>query len=101
MSKWTTKSSLLTAFGLGILLYGQAPEPPLSLEQARALALKNHPQILASQATYLRADQITREVRSAYFPTLSGDITGSQAEVNSRIGAGILTDSRLFNHAGS
>lgn len=64
------------------------------------MALKNHPQVLASQAMYQRAGQITRETRSAYYPSLNGDITASQAEVNSRIGAGILTDSRLFNHAG-
>lgn len=75
--------------------------PSLTLEQARALALKNHPQVLAAQATYLRADQLTREARSAYYPTLNGDITGAQAEVNSRIGAGLLNDSRLFNHFGS
>ena len=48
----------------------------------------------------LRAGQLTREARSAYYPTLNGDVTGAQAEVNSRIGAGLLNDSRLFNHAG-
>jgi outer membrane protein len=65
------------------------------------MALKNHPQVLASQANYLRAGQVTREVRSAYFPTLSGDITGAQANVNSRLGAGEINDPRLFNHFGS
>lgn len=100
MLKWRATSYLL-CFALTTLLSAQAPEPSLTLEQARALALKNHPQVLASQATYLRADQLTREARSAYFPTLNGDITGAQAEVNSRIGAGLLNDPRLFNHFGS
>lgn len=76
------------------------PGPPLSLAQARAIALKNHPAVLASQALYQRAGQITRETRSAYFPTLNGDMTAAQAELNARIGAGLLNDSRLFNHAG-
>src|ERR1700761_8838786 len=83
-----------------VVLRGQTANPPLTLAQARALALKNHPQVLASQAMYLRAGQLTRETRSAYYPTLNGDITGAQAEVNSRLGAGVLNDPRLFNHTG-
>jgi len=65
------------------------------------MALKNHPQVLASQATYLRAGQITRQVRSAYYPALNGDITGAQANVNSRLGAGVVNDPSLFSHFGS
>ncbi|MBV9760517.1 MAG: TolC family protein [Acidobacteriaceae bacterium] len=73
----------------------------MTLTQARAMALKNHPQVLASEALQSRAGQLTREERAAYYPTLNGDITGAQAEVNSRIGAGLLNDPRLFNHAGA
>jgi outer membrane protein len=65
------------------------------------MALKNHPQVLASQALSLRADQITREARSAYYPALNGEVTGAQANLNSRLGAGVLNDPRLFNHFGS
>lgn len=79
----------------------QAPGPTLSLQAARDMALKNHPQVLASQAAYLRANEITMEARSAYFPALNGEITGAQANVNSRLGAGVLNDPRLFNHFGS
>lgn len=93
---------LLTFAATSALLRGQTASPPqLTLAEARATALKNHPQVLASQAMYLRADQVTRETRSAYFPTLNGDLTAGQAEVNSRIGAGIINDSSLFNHAGA
>ena len=77
-----------------------AQAPQLTLEQAHALALKNHPQVLASQANYLQAEQGVREAKSAYYPTLSGDVTGSQSNQNARIGAGSLTDSRLFNRFG-
>lgn len=83
------------------LLYGQSPPAQLSLQEARALALKNHPQVLASQAAYLQSDQITTEVKSAYYPALNGEITGAQANINSRLGAGVLNDPRLFNHFGS
>ena len=65
------------------------------------MALKNHPQVLASQANYQRDNQITRATRSAYYPTLSGDITGTQANLNSRLGAGVLNDPALFSHFGS
>jgi outer membrane protein len=105
MSTWRTTTLLIAAvLGRGFAS-AQAPtqpagNPPLTLEQARALALKNHPQVLASQALSLRAGQITREAKSAYFPTVNGNITGAQAEVNARIGSGLINDSRLFNHAG-
>lgn len=85
----------------GVSTYAQTGQPQLSLEQARALALKNHPQVLAANALYLRSGQIIREARSSYYPTFNGDITGAQAEVNSRIGAGVINASRLFNHAGT
>lgn len=83
------------------LLPGQQSGQTLSLQDARALALKNHPQILASQAMYLRDDQITTQMRAAYYPTLNGEMTGAQASLNSRLGAGVLNDPRLFNHFGS
>jgi len=75
--------------------------PPLSLQDAEAMALKNHPQLLASQAAYRRSDQITTENRAAYYPALNGEITAAQAEQNSRLGAGVLNDPRLFNHFGA
>jgi len=87
--------------GISYLLFAQPQPVSLNLEDARALALKNHPQVLASQASYLREDQITREVKSAYYPTLNGAITGAQANESSRLGAGVLNDPRLFTHFGS
>jgi outer membrane protein len=102
MTYWRVNTILLITAATTAILDGQATtSPQLSLTEARAIALKNHPQVLASQAMYLRADQVTRETRSAYLPTLNGDITGAQAEVNSRLGAGSLNDSGLFNHFGA
>lgn len=92
---------LLAAVAACLPVPAQDANPPLTVDQACAMALKNHPQILASQAISLRATQLTREERSANYPTLNGDVTASQAELNSRIGAGFLTDSRLFNRAGA
>lgn len=101
MARVTTAISLVALAGTAFLGSGQNTAPPLSLAQAEALALKNHPQVLASEASYKRAGQLTRESRSAYFPSVNGEMTAAQAEVNSRLGAGAVGDSRLFNHAGA
>lgn len=93
--------AVICTIGLCELSQAQAPGPPLTLEQARALALKNHPQVLASQAAYLRANEVITENRSAYYPALNAEITGAQANINSRLGAGVLNDPRLFNHVGA
>lgn len=89
-----------------LLFYGlanlnaQNPPPALTLHQAEQMALKNHPQIFAAQYNALASNQGVREARSAYFPTVEGDVTGSGADRNSRLGAGFLSTSRLFNREG-
>src|SRR5690348_547663 len=89
----------LFALGTGRIALGQAP-PKLTLKDAEALAIKNHPQVLAAQSEVSFANQQITETRSAYYPTLNADLTGSQANHLARIGAGFLTDSRLFSRLG-
>jgi outer membrane protein len=83
------------------LLAAQNNQAVLSLKDAEAMALKNHPQVLAAQAAYQRSDQLVIENKSAYYPSLNGELTGAQANLNSRLGAGTLNDPRLFNHFGT
>ncbi|HUB82180.1 MAG TPA: TolC family protein [Bryobacteraceae bacterium] len=73
----------------------------LSLQDAEGMALKNHPEVLAAQNAYSALNQRITEVRSAYFPQLNGEATGSQGNVGARIGAGYITDSRLFDRYGN
>src|SRR5208282_5247758 len=68
---------------------------------AERLALKNNPRITASHLLALAAGQVTRETRSEELPQISAAITAEKAEDGSRIGAGELTDSRLYTHAGT
>jgi outer membrane protein len=82
-------------------LYAQANPPSLNLADARAMAIKNHPRVLASQAAVNRAGQMVVQAKSAYYPTLNGDITSAGAVENARIGAGLINDPRLFNHFGT
>ena len=78
----------------------QTPPPPLTLQDAEALAIKNHPQVQAAQLNYQASQQAVAEARSAYFPTLQGDITGSQGNPQARIGAGYLVASRVWDRFG-
>ena len=75
--------------------------PKLTLQQAEALAIQNHPQIQAAQNEINYSNQQIIENRSAYYPTVTGDGTGSQGYTGSRIGAGDLSSSRLFNRLGA
>src|ERR1039457_338466 len=47
-------------------------QTPLTLQDAEALAIKNHPQVQAAQLNYQASQQAVAEARSAYFPTLQG-----------------------------
>ena len=78
-----------------------AQQPPkLTLQLAETIALQNHPQIQAAQSEAQYANQQITVARSPYYPVVSADVTGSQANNGGRIGAGFLTDSRLFDRFG-
>lgn len=79
-----------------------APQSPpmLTLQQAEAMALQNHPQIQAAQHEAAFADQQITINRAALYPQIAGDGTGSQGNNNGRIGAGTLAASRLFDRIG-
>lgn len=78
-----------------------APTPPalqtLTLKEAEALALKNHPQVLAAQLTALASYQDLRATRAAYFPLVFGDATGAAADRNIRVGAGFFSNPRILS----
>ncbi len=81
------------------IAFAQTP-PKLTLQQAVAIAIKNHPQIQAAQHEVNFAQQQIVISRAPYYPAISGDITGTQGNDLSRIGAGALSASRLFNRVG-
>ena len=74
---------------------------PLNIADAEAIAVKNHPQILAAGNNAAAAGQLVVEARSAYYPLVNGEVTGSQGYDLGRIGAGALSASRLFNRFGA
>ena len=96
------KAALIGAFGYAWAALAQMPPAPdtLTLAQAEALALKNHPRIAAAQNLESAAGQRITEARASYYPVLNGEVTASQANYGARLGAGSLVDSTLFNRQG-
>src|SRR5580700_2875900 len=98
MSPRVRRSLVLIATLVGMAA-AQGP-PKLTLQEAVDIAIKNHPQIQAAQNEVNFANQQVTINRAPYYPTVSGEITGSQGNDLSRIGAGELSASRLFNRFG-
>ena len=99
MKALTTAVFLVSAPAALLFAQGVAPVR-LNLQEAAALALKNHPQVQAAQDVFSAMTQRITEARAAYYPDFNADITGSQANPRARIGAGFLTTSSMFNRIG-
>jgi len=70
----------------------------LSITDAEQLALRNNPQISAARLTALASRQITRETRSALWPTAVADFTGVDSN-DTRIAAGTLNNPIIYERA--
>ncbi len=75
--------------------------PRLTRAEAEQLAIKNNPRVSVARLLALAQHQVMRETRSAELPTANAALTAVKAEDASRISAGALTASRLFEHAGA
>jgi len=108
------KSQLLAMTGTGasaivpIVTSPQASVPSsseantqLTRSQAEQMAIKNNPRVSVAKLVALAQHQVYRETRSAELPTANAAVTGVEAEEASRVSAGSLTASRLFEHAGA
>ncbi len=78
-----------------------AQHPALTRIGAEQLAIKNNPRVSIGRLLALAQHQVVRETRSAELPTASASLTAVDAKDASRISAGALTASRLFEHAGA
>ena len=86
-----------------------APAPPqlpttgtvqrLTVLDAEALALKNNPQVSLYHLLYLASNQVTRQQRSAYYPTIYGSLTAVEPKQDSRIAAGALSNPIVYERA--
>ena len=72
----------------------------LTVQDAEALALKNNPQISVYRLLALASQQVTREQKAAYYPTLYGSLTAVKPEDDgSRIAAGVLNNPIVYERA--
>ena len=76
------------------------PPTELSLSEATAMAIQSHPQIAAARDMAANAGQHIIESKAAYYPTIDGEITAAQGLGLSRLGAGSLSASQLFDRFG-
>ncbi len=87
-------------FAQGPAVVSQTPAV-IPLAQAQQIALQNNPRIASAAFTARAVHAAVNEVRSAYYPTLSGSITGVGSEHNSTVSAGFLTTSSLSSRGAS
>ena len=69
------------------------------MQDAEALALKNNPQISVYRLLSLASNQVTREQKAAYYPTIYGSLTAVEPQKGSRIAAGNLNNPIVYERA--
>jgi outer membrane protein len=75
------------------------PLPRLTIGEAERLAIKNNPHVTIAHLLALEEHQVVREARSAYMPTVTGDMTAVGSHHDSRITAGFINNPSIYNRA--
>jgi outer membrane protein len=91
----TTVGSVAVLMALATRAFAQTP--PLTLQDAESRALQNHPQLQATQFASAAAREVVRETKSAYYPSVTGSVTGAGALTGSRIAAGGLNNPIIYD----
>ncbi len=108
MTRTTARFLAIGALFASLSRYGPAqapppslPEPParLTLHEAEALARENNPRISVARLNALASQEVTRETKSAYYPTLNAYLTGVAAHEGGRISAGGLNNPVIYDRA--
>ena len=73
-----------------------APLRRLTVQDSENLALLNNPQISVYRLLAMASQQITRETRSNYYPTVYGSLTAVEPNPGSRISAGALNNPIIY-----
>jgi outer membrane protein len=90
----------LAVCGAPQVMTAQAPMH-LTLAQAQQLAIQNNPQFTAARYNAAAAYQTAPQYKSAYEPTVVGNLTGVGADNGSRLAAGGLNNPIVYNRIGS
>lgn len=71
----------------------------LTLAEAEAMALRNHPRVASARLLAEAAKETPKQTRAVLSPVVAGNVTGSVAENGTRMGAGNLNASSLFSRS--
>ncbi|HWW03102.1 MAG TPA: TolC family protein [Candidatus Acidoferrum sp.] len=93
------QASCAICLGLAACHLGAADLPPLSLQQAHEMALRNHPLISVAALKALASQQAVTQARSGFFPNISlNSVAVGTAENNTRLSAiGALNNPAIFD----
>jgi outer membrane protein len=86
----------------GAALAAATPTPErLTRREAEQIAIKNHPAVRSADFASLAMAERPAEFSAAYYPTLSGSLTGAGAPDGSRIAAGGLNNPVIYSRVAS
>jgi outer membrane protein len=77
------------------------PPTSLTIEQAREIALRNHPRIQSAGLIAEAVNATVTQARAPHYPTVYGNLTGAGAQSGTTLSAGALTTSSLYSRAAS
>ena len=99
MTKASQNFACAALLGFALAVANAEDSPRLTLPEAHAAALRSHPQISVADLKALAARQVTRQFRSAFFPTLYGSVMSvGTANDNTRLAAiGGLNNPSIFD----
>ena len=78
-----------------------AQDLKVTLEEARELALRNHPTLASLDASAQAAAETSKQIRSSLAPQLSGGFSASIADDNSRLAIAGVVSSLLVSRVGA
>jgi len=99
MTKASQNFASAVLLGLTLAAANAEDSQQLTLQEAHQTALRSHPQISVADLKALAARQVTRQFRSAFFPTLSANaVAVGTANDNTRLSAiGALNNPGIFD----
>ncbi|MCZ2149824.1 MAG: TolC family protein [Bryobacterales bacterium] len=69
----------------------------ISLAQAQQIALRNHPRIASAAFSAEAGRAVVNQVRAAYYPALSANVTAVGSQHNATLSSGFVTTSSLYS----
>jgi outer membrane protein len=97
MNWYQVHFAMLCCLAIGLGSANAEELEPLTLREARNIALRNHPKISEAELQALASKQVITQVRAGLLPNVMFDATAvGNADANTRIAAGGLANSSIY-----